>query len=241
MIRKSKAIVLHQVKYSESSLIVTLYTETTGRQTYIINGIRSAKSKPKAGLFQPLFLLEIDAYHHPGREIHRLKEYRIAEIYQSIPFHIVKSSIAIFLSEILNKILKNEEADPSLFEFLTNSLLFFDSTDLGIANFHLWFLVQLTGYLGFRPTNNHHAASPWFHLKQGQFVAIKPNTPVTPDLHQSKQLSELMSLKPSELSSFSADGESRSALLNLIIEYYAIHFEGIGKINSLDVLGEVFR
>ncbi len=240
MIQKTRALVLHQVKYSETSLIVTLYTEKSGRQSFIINGIRSAGSKNKTGLFQPLFLLEIDAYLRPGKEINRLKEYRIVEVYQSIPYHVAKSVVAIFLAEMLNKVLKNEESDPALFGFIVDSLLFFDSAEKGFANFHLWFLMQLSAYLGFRPNNNYSEALPWFHLKQGQFTALKPSLPVMPDLDQSKQLSQLMGLDPAHLDQVKLNGASRSELLGLIVEYYSIHFEGIGKVNSLNVLSEVF-
>lgn len=241
MIHKSKALVLHQVKYSETSLIVTLYTEFSGRQTYLINGIRSSKSKSKAALFQPLFLLDIEAYHHPGRDIHRLKEFKLSEVYQSLPFDILKSSVAIFLAEMLHRVLRSEEADPLLFEFLAHSLLFFDTAENGAANFHLWFLIQLSGYLGFKPVNNYSEINCWFHLKLGRFVPQRPVLPITPDLQQSEQLAQLMNLNPSELNRFVAGGTQRTALLTILVEYYAIHFEGIGKIHSLDVLAEVFQ
>jgi DNA repair protein RecO (recombination protein O) len=240
MIKKTRALVLHQVKYAESSLIVTLYTESSGRQSFIVNGIRSSGSKSKTGFFQPLFILEAEAYLHPGRSINRMKEYRILEVYQSIPYHVEKSAVAIFLAEILNKILKSEESDPALFDFIVDSLMYFDSTEAGFANFHLWFLLQLTAYLGFKPINNYSEALPWFHLKQGQYTAVKPSVPVTPNVIESKQLSELMNLDPAHLDQLRLNGASRSILLGHIVEYYAIHFEGIGKFNSLDVLSEVF-
>jgi DNA repair protein RecO (recombination protein O) len=241
MIHKSKAIVLHQVKYAETSLIVTLYTESSGRQAYIINGIRSSKSKPKMALFQPLSLLEIDAYVHPGREINRLKEFRLLESYQTIPLNVVKSSIALFLAEMLNKVLRSEESDVHLFEFLTSSLLYFDSLPEGYSNFHLWFLLQLSAYLGFKPSNNYDVSTPWFSLKQGRFASLRPFEPVSPDKEQSQSIARLMSISPDQLNNLKLDGASRSALLSMLVEYYAIHFEGIGKINSLDVLTEVFR
>lgn len=125
MITQSKAIVLHQLKYSETSVITTLYTEAFGRQSYIINGIRSSKSKQKTGLLQPLFLLEIEAYHKSGREVQRLKEFRLDKVYQTIPFDVVKSTIVMFLSEIMNKIIRNEESDHELFQFIQDSLSLF--------------------------------------------------------------------------------------------------------------------
>jgi DNA repair protein RecO (recombination protein O) len=241
MIVKSRAIVLHQVKYSESSLIVTLFTETSGRQSYIVNGIRSTKSKSLNGLFQPLFLLEIEAYHKSQRDIQRIKECRIAEVYRSIPFEITKSAIAIFLAEVLYKVIHREESDPQLFEFLFHSFEYFDSMEEGSANFHLWFLVNLCRYIGFEPQNNYDLITSWFDMKKGIFVPFRPNTPLTPDMAESKLLSELFSLEIRQLHTFCSDGHQRSKLLKFLVEYYAIHFGGIGKINSLSVLTDIFH
>jgi DNA repair protein RecO (recombination protein O) len=241
VITQSKAIVLHQLKYSETSVIATLYTEVFGRQSYIINGIRSSKSKQKTGLLQPLFLLEIEAYHRSGREIQRLKEFRLEQVYQTIPFDVVKSSIAMFLSEIMNKIIRNEESDTELFRFIHESLLYFDSMKQGASNFHLWFLVNLLRILGLQPQNNFSSTYQWFDLKNGKFLISKPIYPNTPNLEDSSLFAELFSLDPEAMNTFAISGAQRSRLLEFLLEYFTIHFETFGKINSLKVLGEIFN
>jgi DNA repair protein RecO (recombination protein O) len=241
MISQSKAIVLHQLKYSETSVIATLYTEAFGRQSYIINGIRSSKSKQKTGLLQPLFLLEIEAYHKSGREVQRLKEFRLDQVYLSIPFDVVKSSIVMFLSEIMYKTIRNEETDPELFQFIHDSLLYFDSMKQGTSNFHLWFLANLLRFLGLQPQNNYSPANQWFDLKNGKFLVSKPIHPTTPNLEDSRFIAELFSLDHEALHTFTISGTQRSRLLEILLEYYTIHFEKIGKINSLKIMGEIFH
>jgi DNA repair protein RecO (recombination protein O) len=241
MISQSKAIVLHLLKYSETSVIATLYTEAFGRQSYIINGIRSPKSKQKTGLLQPLFLLEIEAYHKSGREVQRLKEFRLDLVYQTIPFDVVKSSIAMFLSEIMHKTIRNEESDSELFQFIHESLLYFDSMKQGSANFHLWFLANLLRFLGVQPENNYSEMYQWFDLKNGKFLISKPIHPSTPNTEDSRLLSELFLLDHEAMHTFNINGIQRSRLLEFLLEYYTIHFEKIGKINSLKVLGEIFH
>lgn len=241
MITRSKAIVLHQVKYSETSVIATLYTEAFGRQSYIINGIRSTKAKQKPAIFQPLFILETEAYQKQGREIQRLKEFRIDQVYQSIPFDVVKSAIALFLSEMLFKTIRNEESDPELFGFIHDSLLLFDSMDRGAANFHLWFLANLLRFLGLQPQNNYDTDVQWFDMKNGKFLITKPIHPSAPDLEYSKLLSSLFALGHDEIHTFYVNGHQRSKLLEILTEYYSIHFENLGKINSLKILGEIFH
>jgi DNA repair protein RecO (recombination protein O) len=54
-LHKTKGLVLRTVKYGETSIIVTIFTELFGVQTYLVNGVRSSSKKGagKAGLFQP--------------------------------------------------------------------------------------------------------------------------------------------------------------------------------------------
>lgn len=241
MISQTKAIVLHHLKYSETSVIATLYTEAFGRQSYIINGIRSPKSKQKTGLLQPLFLLEIEAYHKAGREVQRLKEFRLEQVYQTIPFDLVKSTIAMFLSEIMYKTIRNEETDPELFQFIYESLIHFDLMKEGSSNFHLWFLANLLRFLGLQPQNNYSPAYQWFDLKNGKFLISKPIHPNTPNLEDSAFLAELFALSPDAMHTFTINGTQRSRLLEFLLEYYTIHVEKIGKINSLKILGEIFH
>lgn len=241
MIEKTRAIVLHQLKYSETSVIVTMYTETLGRQSYMINGIRSSKSKQKTGLLQPLFLLEIDAYHKAGRDIQRMKEFRMAEVYRHIPFDIVKSTMAMFLSELLNKVLRNEETDPSVFDFIFQSFLFFDTMEKGTVNFHLWFMVKLIGYLGYQFENNHSEKNVFFDMKAACFVPYRPSHPNTPDTEISEFLAKIISMNAGDLVNLNITGDIRTRLLNVLIECYTIHFEGIGTINSLKVLHEIYH
>lgn len=240
MIAKSKAIVLHQVKYSETSLIITLYTEAFGRQSYIVNGIRNPKSKQKAGILQPLFLLEIEAFQKSGREIQRLKEFQPAYIYQSLPFDTIKRSVTLFLAEVLFKILKNEESDSELFHFIYHSLVYYDEMKQGSANFHLWFIANLLGYLGLQPQNNFNETFRWFDLKNGKFLLAKPIHPDTPNPEYSKLLSELFSLPLHSIYLMELNGNQRTQLLLYLIEYYSIHFEHIGKLNSMSILSELF-
>ncbi|HUM89224.1 MAG TPA: DNA repair protein RecO [Prolixibacteraceae bacterium] len=240
MITSTKAIVLHQVKYAETSIIVTLYTEAFGRQSYIVNGIRSAKSKQKMGLLQPLFQLEIEAYHKPGRGVQRIKEFRADYVYQSVPFDVTKRSVSFFLAEVMFKVLRSEESDSEAFIFIQDSLQFFDQMAHGAANFHLWFIVNLLKYLGLQPNNNFNENYRWFDMKNGRFLLTRPLLPQTPDAESSWLLSVLFSHSLETLHQLELNGKQRTRLLELLLEYYAIHLEHIGKINSLDILKELF-
>lgn len=241
MIKKTRALVLHQLKYSESSVIATLYTESFGRLTCMINGVRSTKSKQKMGLLQALFLLEAEIYFKQGRDLQNMKEFRLGEVYRSIPFDIAKGTIAMFIAEVLYKVLRNEEPDPQLFEFIQNSVAYFDSLEQGASNFHLWFLIKLLGYLGYRLENNHSDLMAWFNMKTGNFTNYRPSFPNTPDLEESLLLSKLINQTAENFPLLTIAGNKRARLLDLIIEYYTLHIDGMGAINSLKILKEIYH
>ena len=240
MLASTEGIVLHSVKYGESSIITTIYTKAFGRQSYIISAARSKKSKNKAGILQPLFLVDLVAYQKETREIQRVKELKNNPAYQSIPFDIVKTAQVIFLAEILNKTLREEESSPKFFEFLKNALLYFDLMEEKINGFHLFLLFRLTEYLGFLPDAQQDSFEGWFDLKKGEVVPFEPSHPFFANKEATGYLRDLAALKIADLSQWKIPGRIRDHLLLKLIEYYRIHFQGFGEVKSLKILKEVF-
>lgn len=241
MLSKTKGIVLHHIKYSETSVIVTVYTEVFGRQSYIINGVRGKKSKIKANILQPLFLLDMEVYHKPKRELQRVKELQTDFIFSSLPYDIRKSTIALFIAEILYKTIQEQEANPELFNYLYNSIQVFDLKENGISVYHLYFLVHLSKYLGFFPDNNYTNQNCYFDLKQGQFVKLKPLHVFAIEKEESKILSQLLEFSDKQHEDLKLTAKSRALLLEQILDYYALHNDGVSNIKSLSVLKEVFH
>jgi DNA repair protein RecO (recombination protein O) len=151
MRHKTKGIVLNYIRYSESSVIIKVYTELFGLQSYIINNVRSVKPKYNIALFQPMTQLELIAYHNMQGKINRVAEIRISATYRDIPFNIRKSTVTLFLSEILVKTLKEETSNPELFEFIADSFSDYDLLPDHYQNFHLQFLLRYLRYIGFNP------------------------------------------------------------------------------------------
>ena len=148
MYLQTKGIVLSSVKYGETSVITKIYTAKMGLQSFIANGVRK-KNGGKA-YYQPLNIVELTAYSKKPDGLHRIKEIKIPKTYCSIPYNLLKSSVAMFLSEVLIKCLKVEEKNEDLFNFLECSFVDFDQNDFE-DEFHIQFLVGLSYYLGFFP------------------------------------------------------------------------------------------
>lgn len=238
MLHHTRGIVFHQVKYSETSLIVKIYTEQFGLQSYMIRGIRNKKSLIKPALLQPFTLVEIVVYHNEKKDLQHLKEIQIACPFKSIPFDIRKSSVLIFLNEILNCVIREQESNPGLFQFIYNSIESFDLTDQGINDFHLNFMMELTRHLGFYPKKNFNEENTVFDMQEGVFT------------HQVMSSNTLMHKPYSEyFAALLSDGNSpvqmnpsnRQTMLEYMIRFYKLHIPGIKEIKSHSVLKAVLN
>ncbi|MBK6265939.1 DNA repair protein RecO [Marivirga sp. S37H4] len=227
MLHKSRGIVLNHIKYGESSVIVHIYTEKFGIQSYIENGVRKQKAKNKIALFQPLTLLELVVYKKASGGINRISEIKCLHPYQSIPYQITKSTIGIFIAEILNNLLRGEEEEnPGMFDFIHESLLFFDRQNHNFFNFHLQFLNDLSMYLGFSAAN-----------AEEMINEVKPYHPTKMNILTEAKLDELLSSNLTD--ELKLTGVERRALLSIIIQFFQIHSNSLKEIKSLKILHEV--
>ena len=241
MLQKTRGIVLHSLKYGETGMITTIYTELFGRMSFIMQGIHGKKSAVKGNLLKQLFLLEMEVDYKPGRELQRVKEIKNLAPFCSIPFGIAKSSQAIFLTELLNKVLREEETRPDLFEFLFRSVQIFDLMEDGINNFYLLFLLQLTRYLGFEPTNNYSESTPYFDMIAGKYALSSPSHLWYLKIAESAVLARLIGMNYQNAMEFKPDQGLRAVLLDFILDYYGLHLGNKLNLKSLEILKEILH
>ena len=236
MLVKTKAIVLSALKFQEKSLIVKCFTESDGLKSYFVQSAYSnKKANQKIAYFQPLTMIEIEANHKNKGTLEHFKEIRLAHSYYTINTDIVKSTIVIFLSEILHHAIKEEEKNQNLFSFLETALLWLDTHD-EMANFHLILMMEVTKYLGFYPDVTEKEFA-FFDTKEGYFTPFQSVHSLTE--HETHLFKKLLELK------FDADqkvfaGIERQILLKILLDFYTLHLDGFKKPKSLDVLKEVF-
>ena len=192
MLYKTRGIVFKTTHYAESSVIVQVFTEKLGLQSYIINGVKKPKAKITLNMLQPLHLLDMVVYHKANANIQRVSELRQIPVLQTIPYDIVKSSLTIFLNEVIYKTIRQESKDEHLFEFLFHAVELLDRMEKGLANFHLYFLIRLTRFLGFFPDTDGYKENTYFDLKTAMFSAQLPPHHLVIDLAQSKLWYQLL-------------------------------------------------
>ena len=242
MLQNTKGIVLKTFKYSESSVVAKIYTQQFGIQSYMVNGVRSStKNKQKAALLQPLTLLNMVVYYRKNRNMQRIKEMKPSLTFTSIPFNIGKSSLALFTTELLYNTLKEEEKNELQFDFIYEFVETLDKTSESIANFHLFFLLQLSGFLGFYPFNNYTKEKQnIFDLKEGAFTDKRPTHPYYLQEPLSRHLTILMNVPLQEAHLIKIGKTHRKELLNALLQFYQLHIEGFKPLQSVNILQEIF-
>ena len=238
--QKTRGIVLQQIKYSDSQVIVHIYTEQFGRQAFMFRKAKSKKSSSSLNILQPLFLLEIEAQIKDKRQIQRAREIRNYPHFNDIPFNVVKSTMAIFLAEVLTRVLKEEEANPPLFHFLQNALLLLDEEKEYFINFHLLFLYELSKYLGFYPDAEFLESNQKFNLAEGSFSSKHKETKFNLSREESILLSQISGKGFHQLHEIQLIRTQRQKLLEILLKYYRFHLPEMGRINSLEVLKQIF-
>lgn len=236
MLVKTKAIVISSLKYQEKSLIVKCFTQSDGLKSYFVqSAFSSKKNNQKIAYFQPLTILEIEANHKNKGTLEHFKEIKLASAYQTINVDIIKSTIVIFLSEMLHHSIQEEEKNEDLFTFLETALLWLDTHE-ETANFHLILLLEITKFLGFYPDNSENDLQ-FFEMTEGVFSPFQGISCLSE--HETFLFKKLINLKfESDQKVFA--GIERQILLKILLDYYSIHLDGFKKPKSLDVLKEVF-
>lgn len=237
---KAEGIVLHTIKYGDSSMVAFVLTDVHGRQNYMVQGVKSTKGKgSKAAMLQPMFLLEFEGIETPHSQMDRMKDVRMPHPMRSLPFDVRKSTIALFMAEVLYKLIREVEPNSPLFGFVKESVIALDAMEKGVSNFHLWFLVQLSAFLGFYPANQ-YSPGDCFDIVEGSFSALRPQHNLLIDKENAALLANLMGCTVEELADLRLARMQRGEFLGSLLHYFGYHLDAINSIQSLKILSEVF-
>jgi len=239
----TKGIVLRTVKYGETSVIVTIFTELFGIQSYLVNGVRTSakKGSGKANLFQPSAILDMVVYHNELKQLQRIKEFKWAHIYNHVLSDVVKNAVALFMIELLTKCLKQPEANPDLFHFAEDALLSLDiASDTVTANFPLFFALHLPVFFGLRISDNYSETNSFLDLQEGAFVKDHPQHPHFLEDKQSFITSQILKVQhPAEMEDIKLNHDFRRQLLFRYEVYYKLQIQDFGTLKTLPVLREI--
>ena len=234
----TRAIILSSLKFGDTSLIVKAYTLSDGLKSYLLKGVLAAKKgKVKPAYFQPLMQLELIAVHRNKGALERILEAKVVYHYNTLHSDIIKSTMSLFLAEMLSNSIFEEEANEELYFFLEAALQWLDQKE-EIANFHLVFMLFLTKHLGFYPDTS-KIQFPYFDLVEGEFISeISLNPLIRND--NLDYFKKLLEVNFDDMHTLKMNKLRRQELLKLLILYFELHLHGFRKPKSIAILNEVF-
>jgi len=241
MLCTTKGIVLRTIRHTDNTLIAKIYTERFGLQSYLVRMSSSRKSGNKANLMQALSCLDLMVFRKETHGLQQLQDFSPDWVLQNIPFETLKSTIALFVAEMIYRSIKEEEENPQLYHFLRKEIKNLDEIkeDKTLGNFPLLFLLNFSHFLGFYPGNRHFPGAG-FDLMDGLFIKstgfgeFRLAEPLSEKLGWLIDASEnAVHLKLNSL--------DRKTLLNALIDYYRIHLPGMGEVKSHEVLETVLH
>lgn len=225
--------------YSESSVVVQIFTDKFGIQSYLINGVKKPKAKIPISVLQPLHLLDMVVYHKTNSQMQRVAEARPSPVFKSIPYHVVKNTIVQFLNEVLYKSIRQQHSDENLFDFIYNAISWFDEANDASVNFHLAFLLKLSRFLGFAPREQTRNDQKYFDLQEGDFTSLQPLHPHFMDKASADYFLLLFASPFEKINEIKLSNVTRRLILDKILVYYTLHTASFGQIKSHQILEDV--
>lgn len=240
MLSKTRGIVLHSIPYNDKYSIIYMYTELFGRASYLVARGRGKKSTVSRSLFMPLSVVEMEVEHLNKRDLHRIRETKLCYPLTELFCNPVKNVLALFLAEVLFRVVKDTEPDPRLFDYLYESVRLLEFADKGVANFHLVFLLRLLYYMGIYPYADSYKAGSYFDMANGVFVDSQPMHRHYLSREESIVFARLLKISFENMSLYSFSRKDRMAIINRILDYYRLHLPEFSDIKSLSVMQSLF-
>lgn len=239
MLYSTKGIVFHTVPYSDNRVIAKIYTQDFGLLSFIVSVSRSKSGKIKSPLLQPLTQVDLRIEKKEKSHLHAVRDIALAVPYAQLHSDIVKTTVALFVAEVLYKAVREEEKNEALFTYVSSSLMALDIAHDGVANFHLVFMMHLARFLGFYPLENDSGPNSVFDLTNGTFVASTPNHFNFLDVEESRLFEKIFQSDFEHMHELHLNGEKRRIALNAIIRYYGAHVAGMQEIVGHEILAAV--
>lgn len=225
----TQGIVLHFMKYRDTSIIAKIITKALGNQTYIIPGVRTKRPKYTSAFFQPLTRLEMVVHHRKQRHMQRLSELQCSTPNTSIFTDRKKGALAIFLTELLARVIQEEEKNEHLFDFLWTSITELNTETTYSEFFYASFMLQLSRYLGFDISKPQYMSKLITHAKN--------------DLSTQKEICKRVEFlyRGDQEKYLQTSHTIRRAISGMLIRFYQYHIETLRTMKSLEILRAISR
>lgn len=238
LVEKSRAIVLHTTRQGDRALVLTVLDEKSGRCGYFLRRV----GKGGTSAFHNLNVLDVVISTSPSASLPTLREYAPLFSLDSLRSSLSKSSVALFICEVLYRGLRSGDGDGTFFEFMVESIVKLDTVNGPAANFHLWWLAGFCYRMGFRPEDNWSEDAPLFDIITARFIPLcaSQGKDSVFSAEDSLLLHRLVSMNLEEALALPLSAVRRQSFTRRMLDYLSYHLGQRLEIRSLDVLHAVF-
>lgn len=240
-IEKITGIVTDIVRHNDRHNIVTLFTRSRGRVSFLSPAGKGKTGRMRNARLQLLSVVESDVNFRESRNLQSLGSVGLTVVWKDLYFNPVKGAIVMFLSEFLNHYLREASPEPNLWDYVYYSLSELDRRKKGYANFHLSFLIGLLHFAGITPDITELEEGDYFDMQSGIVVAERPQHRNFLYPSETALLPLIMRMNVDNDRFFKFKGGERRELLRKLLQYYSIHFPGMMNLKSPEILAEIFN
>lgn len=210
-------------------MILDIYTQEHGLGSYIVSGVRKAKSKT-SNVYNPMNIIDLVAYL-PGESLARIKEASYAHTYQKLDREVIRAAIGTYFIDLLRSSIKEKEPNDSLYAYITGTLRQLDHTS-ALGNLPIRYAVELAYHLGFQIIDNYSDEAQYFDLQVGSFI----DNDIRHNYILNDAISASLHTVMQDPAGANLDKLSRRLLLDALMDYYRLHIEDFKPLRSLPVL-----
>lgn len=241
MKQKMQFIALRTVRHNDRHSILSAYSAECGRVAFAIPAGAGKEASRRRALLMPMSIVECVADIKPGREVSLMSEPRALAPLMGLRTNPIKSSIALFLAEVLGVVLRDGPPDSTLYKYICSSIEVLDLLPSNrSANFHVCFLWGLGRFIGIEPDTEEYRTGMVFDMQDGRFRMSAPLHPNYLDSERSQAVAAVSRMRYATMHLFKMSRAQRNELLDGILRYYSMHYAGLQSLRSLEVLRELF-
>lgn len=231
---------MRTIKYNDNLMIADIFTQQVGRRSFLLPVSRSKQSRVRNVLFQPLSMVAFTAAGRSEKSMARISDAQPYAMYSTVPYDVVKSSIALYLAELLTHALRDSTDDETLFIFMDRAFTWLDAATEGYADFHLVFMARLLRFLGIYPNIGSVGRNEYFDMLSGCLVREHPLHPHFLMSAAAERFSRLLAADFQSVRALALNREQRGEYLAVLEEYYRLHIPDFPSLRSAEVLRELF-
>lgn len=240
---RTEGIVLREIRYKDTSKILTIYTKQHGKIAAMARGAY----KPRSGLIANTQLFSHNEYEmYKGKNFHYINQGHVIDSFYSIREQMERVAYGYYMLEMIDKSLEEEQKSEKLFLLLKKGLSILSNLEEDFLKFIVGYELKFISFLGYRPViekcvmcQGKLNSRSKFSIRNGGLICThcfsQDPTAMNIDRNIYYAIEKFLYTKLEDVSKIDITESSLSKLHNILIEYILYNIDR-KKFNSLNYI-----